>query len=748
MLPPRTLRFAGATGLILLGLTVPTSDSQQAVQHGPAADDVWSWHSAERLRSVVREKRATADEVIEAAQAELALARPDHALGLLREMTADSAPQRDPRILALMADAAGQAGEVREAGELYARAGAVAVGVERGTLSARAGAAFERAGDIEAAKEQYRRARLALPGIGGWIAIREAAVTQSTAEALQLIRRAPPEAKRLANRAKATVLLSAGDSVAALRSWVAASDDTAAAKLALSLGDTAAARGHAYMALRANDSARVRAVLPLLRGPLRPTTSAERLQAAAAVRGIGEMRDGLAWVETVVAAGDSSAPTMLLFGRLLSDAGRRAEALGAYASAMKGADPEAGSAAYRRARLLLRVGRRSDGYAALLAFAEAHPDWPEAADAFAEVAAARRRAGRVREADSLVGVLTERWPRDPAVGQVRLERAAAALVRGDSGDAVQWLRAEVNAEGAQRHAAQLLLGHFAAARGRHSEAHSRWYAVVQDDSLGYYGAVARALVGGELPRIAAPTPSEGSIRIRAAFQRLDVLRDAFPDGPEVQEFVEWLTSQRDGPVSEVLDIGEGLVARGWMREGVRLGWHVVRRHTLHDPRVLRLVYPWPYRNLIESEARKFDIDPYLLAAMIRQESAFLPTVTSRAGARGLMQLMPATAAYVAKRLRVEWRDPFLGVPDANVHIGSAHLGALLRRYDGAVLHALAAYNAGGTPVNRWLRRPDAQALDLFVERIPYMETRNYVKSVRRNVDLYRALYPPRDPGSS
>ena len=83
---------------------------------------------------------------------------------------------------------------------------------------------------------------------------------------------------------------------------------------------------------------------------------------------------------------------------------------------------------------------------------------------------------------------------------------------------------------------------------------------------------------------------------------------------------------------------------------------------------------------------------------------------------------------------------WLAVPDLNLHLGAAHLAALLRQFDGRVEVALAAYNAGGRPARRWLGRPRAGDPDQFVELISYPETRAYVRSVLRNRELYRAMY--------
>jgi soluble lytic murein transglycosylase len=83
----------------------------------------------------------------------------------------------------------------------------------------------------------------------------------------------------------------------------------------------------------------------------------------------------------------------------------------------------------------------------------------------------------------------------------------------------------------------------------------------------------------------------------------------------------------------------------------------------------------------------------------------------------------------------------LSSAEVNLHLGARHLATLLERYDGRVVPALAAYNAGSRPVDRWLRYPEAGDSVQFVERIPYVETRGYVRSVLRNRSLYQALYP-------
>ncbi|MFZ5624115.1 MAG: lytic transglycosylase domain-containing protein [Gemmatimonadota bacterium] len=126
---------------------------------------------------------------------------------------------------------------------------------------------------------------------------------------------------------------------------------------------------------------------------------------------------------------------------------------------------------------------------------------------------------------------------------------------------------------------------------------------------------------------------------------------------------------------------------------------------------------------------------------MRQESVFDPRATSGAGARGLMQVLPAVGERMAhSRGYHDWDPVLLYQPEVSLDFGTGHLIAALRRYREPA-HALAAYNAGSSRVDRWLARPGATTdPELFIERIPYVETRNYVRAVLRNWWMYEALY--------
>ncbi len=153
---------------------------------------------------------------------------------------------------------------------------------------------------------------------------------------------------------------------------------------------------------------------------------------------------------------------------------------------------------------------------------------------------------------------------------------------------------------------------------------------------------------------------------------------------------------------------------------------------------LRYLYPQAYWSKIRTQARAKGIDPYLILALMRQESLFDPEAVSPAQAYGLMQLLPKTAARVTRVPSVA--PSALIEPDFNIDAGTTYLQQLLNMYDGNATMAIAAYNAGEGAVDKWRSRYADLAPDEFVESITYRETRNYVKLVMRNYRTYRRLY--------
>jgi soluble lytic murein transglycosylase len=156
-----------------------------------------------------------------------------------------------------------------------------------------------------------------------------------------------------------------------------------------------------------------------------------------------------------------------------------------------------------------------------------------------------------------------------------------------------------------------------------------------------------------------------------------------------------------------------------------------------------LLFPLPYREEVVANARTNDLDPYLVAGLIRQESEFNPGAVSRAKAYGLTQVRPATGRLFARQNGVaRLTTSILCQPAANLKIGSSILRSMLDKQGGSVEQTLASYNAGPQRVVEWLTWNTYREPAEFVESIPFTETRDYVQAVLRNAEMYRRLYQP------
>jgi soluble lytic murein transglycosylase len=158
----------------------------------------------------------------------------------------------------------------------------------------------------------------------------------------------------------------------------------------------------------------------------------------------------------------------------------------------------------------------------------------------------------------------------------------------------------------------------------------------------------------------------------------------------------------------------------------------------------QLMFPQPYWKELVANSGANSLDPYLVASLIRQESEFNAGAISPANAYGLMQLLPSVGKSLAKKHGIKrFSASQLLDPSINLELGTIYLKQAIDRYGGQVEYALAAYNAGDTPVRQWLASNDYKDVPEFVESIPYTETREYVQAILRNREIYRALYPIR-----
>jgi soluble lytic murein transglycosylase len=160
----------------------------------------------------------------------------------------------------------------------------------------------------------------------------------------------------------------------------------------------------------------------------------------------------------------------------------------------------------------------------------------------------------------------------------------------------------------------------------------------------------------------------------------------------------------------------------------------------------RVIFPMAYWDLIQKYAKANGLDPYLMAALITQESTFDKDIKSAANAWGLMQVLPSTGKSYAKKLGIKsWRTTKLTDAEINIRIGMAYFADMSKRYDG-IVGALVAYNAGGSRYRRWVTEYPGADQDEFIDNIPFFETQNYLKRILGTADEFRTLYPPSGPG--
>jgi soluble lytic murein transglycosylase len=401
------------------------------------------------------------------------------------------------------------------------------------------------------------------------------------------------------------------------------------------------------------------------------------------------------------------------------------------------AHPFADDALFFAADILVRAGRPDEARDALAALVREHPDGDYRREARFRLAWIARRAGDGDAAAAQLLAIEEEERDDP------YEHARASY----------W-RARVLAAGGEAGRA--------AARGI-------WADLVARYPADYYGLLARARLAGDgkapalpapvlAPRPAAPadvTWDPGPLRDEPRFRagvlllRLGLARDAAEElgaiDPARLRDAAAVSHDAVLLVADLLDrAGDHRAAHGLLRTRARAAFR--RPPNGDNLRAWRIAYPPAYRDEVTRWAPRAGVPVDLVQALMREESALDPRALSPVGAIGLTQLMFPTAQEVARKLRLgKVSRAALTGTSLNIRLGSRYLGDLLRQFDGSVALALAAYNAGGGAVRRWLEQRRGLDLDEFVEEIPVEETRGYVKRVLRSYAAYRLLYGAPDP---
>jgi soluble lytic murein transglycosylase len=264
---------------------------------------------------------------------------------------------------------------------------------------------------------------------------------------------------------------------------------------------------------------------------------------------------------------------------------------------------------------------------------------------------------------------------------------------------------------------------------------STWFANAAENTTTYYGQLAETTTGGEASRRLAAEPKP-TTEERAQFHKRELVRVVEMMG-EIGEtdrlsiFMHRLSELAKTPAEYVL------IASLFESVG-RLDLSVGAAKRAGYVGVMLIDHGYPMIDMPKGDAER-----PLVLAMTRQESAFERTAISKSGARGLMQLMPATASQIAKSRQLPYSaDRLLSDGGYNLTLGRAYLEELLDRFSGSYVLAIAAYNAGPARVRQWVDSfgdPRGKTIDVvdWVESIPFTETRNYVQRVLENLQVYR-----------
>lgn len=371
------------------------------------------------------------------------------------------------------------------------------------------------------------------------------------------------------------------------------------------------------------------------------------------------------------------------------------------------------------------VGRQERGRTVWADLIRRYPQSPWAARALLNLGLDAEARGALDAADRLYDRAARLLPQSAQAEEARWRRGWLRYRQGRFAEAERLFLAAARRDPATEHAPASLYWAAKSRLRRGVAAHDLLREVAVRFPLTFYGQRARALLG--LPDPPPPPPPPTRVlppdRFLSAFEEL--ARLGF-DAEAAQE-------AEGSSGTEALRTVSAVRARsGDLHRSVLAAEQALPMTGSPDAQLWALAYPRAYWPTVARWARHFRVDPFLVLAVMREESRFDPQAVSRAGAVGLLQVLPATARAMAEGINA----PQLLDPEVNVRLGIQYLAAQLRAFGDPVL-ALCAYNAGPAAARRFAHGAD---LDEFLEGIPYRETRGYVRRVLESYGIYRWLY--------
>jgi len=608
--------------------------------------------------------------------------------------------------------------------------------------------ALDRNDARDSAATMYLQAAEHLPEIADWLRLKAAGVTADSAARARVYQAIEdPLVQARIPWAEAAAYERAGDRAEAARRYAVLGESVTSLRLRLALSpDTTIRAGlrqetFSILAGRASSGA-IRQAIGLVDSAFAPLTPSEELIAARAALSAG--------LSARAAAGFARAGNKRLgesqdrfdYAGALTRLKRNREAAAHFAR-VRSPKPLAALAAYQGARALVRDGQLERGRAALTQVARKYSrDTTAAASAYflmADLASDDRKDAQARH---LYGIVAKRYPTSRFAPTARFRAAMISLLSGQPGTAAQEFDGLSDRYPRSEEAlgATYWAGRSWAAAGDTATARTRWLNTVSRDPLSYYATLSSSRLGIEpWAPPAAPDSFASDPVIERGVSRAALLA-RFGLTQESRWELDRLVRMPDISAERLLILANALRGHGMAASAIQIARRALALGAPGDARTYRLIYPVVHADALLAEAAEQGLDANFIAALIRQESSFNPGATSPAGARGLAQVMPELGERLARELNYPVWDPvLLYQPDVSLQLGAFHLRELFAQYDQRA-HILAAYNAGSPRVERWSKRIGVNDPEVFAEQISFVETRDYVRVIQRNEQIYRALY--------
>ena len=382
----------------------------------------------------------------------------------------------------------------------------------------------------------------------------------------------------------------------------------------------------------------------------------------------------------------------------------------------------------------------------------------EAPEALLEKATILDALGSGKSAAEARQTLLDNYPNSEAAAEYRWSVAQKLAQQGNLPQAWQWAQAVSthNPDSSLAPRAAFWVGKWAQQLGLNEDAEAAFEHVLAHHPESYYAWRSAVLLGwdvGDFTTVRQLIPSVEKPATRVVPPTgSDAFKELYRLGQDADAWnlFEAEINDEELTIDEQFTDGLLLLSKGQYLQGINRIWSLQERtepeqkrqwqQLRQTPEYWYALFPFPFNDLIINWSKERQLNPLLVTSLIRQESRFEPGIQSPVGATGLMQVMPETGKWVADQL--DLKDYSLSNPEDNVKLGTWYFDYTHQEYDNNSLFAVASYNAGPGNVSKWKQQYSFADPDVFIENIPFPETKGYVESVFGNYWNYLRIYNP------